>query len=288
MRRAKQNASWRAWLELLRLPNLFTVPGDVLAGWCLAGAGGGWGALLPTVLGSLCLYAAGLLFNDLFDARIDARERPSRPIPSGRVTRGAVVGAAAALSAAGVLLAPLRPALWLLGAIVFYDALAKRVPGLGVLTMGCCRGLNLLLGAACAWPAGTAVVGPLVGAAIAFFVLYTLLLSVVARNEASPDGEPSAWLRWSPALLILALAPFFWLFGVGPLWGPPAAAALLAPVLLIRGDVPALVAGLIRHLIPLQLLWCLAALPPGGGWVVGGLLACWGAALAASRRFAGS
>ncbi len=28
----------RAWLQLVRLPNLFTVPGDPLAGACLAGA----------------------------------------------------------------------------------------------------------------------------------------------------------------------------------------------------------------------------------------------------------
>ena len=34
-----------------------------------------------------CLYAAGMVLNDAFDAELDARERPERPIPSGRISR---------------------------------------------------------------------------------------------------------------------------------------------------------------------------------------------------------
>src|SRR5262245_63491269 len=40
--------------------------------------------------GSL-FYSGGMALNDAFDAEIDARERPERPIPSGRVSRGTVL-----------------------------------------------------------------------------------------------------------------------------------------------------------------------------------------------------
>src|SRR5512143_1178807 len=79
--------SLRGWLELVRPPNLFTVPGDVLAGAALAGiAMRTMLTLASAVLISLLLYAAGLILNDYMDRRTDARERPERPIPSGRVS----------------------------------------------------------------------------------------------------------------------------------------------------------------------------------------------------------
>jgi len=58
-----------AWLRLFRLPNLLTVPGDVLAGFLLTSTitAGAWGKLLLAIPSSLMLYAAGLLLNDLFD-----------------------------------------------------------------------------------------------------------------------------------------------------------------------------------------------------------------------------
>ena len=43
----RRDVSWfHGWAKLFRLPNLFTVPGDQLAGYCLAGGlvGGGSGA----------------------------------------------------------------------------------------------------------------------------------------------------------------------------------------------------------------------------------------------------
>src|SRR5882724_1410928 len=73
---------WRTWLQLLRAPNLFTVPGDPLAGFLLA-TGGHLDHRLPMVIvASLCFYSHGLLLNDLADIREDRRERPTRPLPS--------------------------------------------------------------------------------------------------------------------------------------------------------------------------------------------------------------
>ena len=283
-RRAPSKA--RVWLELLRLPNLFTVPGDVLVGWALVGQRG---CPVPALCASLCLYAAGLLLNDWRDAPIDARERPSRPIPSGRVRRRAVGLAGLALLALGVLFAwggwPTAAAL--AAAILLYDLGAKDVPGLGVAVMGLCRALNVLLGAACAWPSAAPLppLSPTLLCAAAFFWAYILLVSVVARDEASPEASPALPLRWSPLLLTLALTAVFWLLGRPSAW-PLAAAALLGPILLRRGDVPALVGALIRFLIPLQLLWL--TLAPVPLWLLALLFLCWPAAALAGRRVAGS
>lgn len=278
----------KAVLELLRLPNLFTVPGDVLVGWCLAGQRGSFP--VAGIFASLCLYVAGLFFNDAFDATTDARERPNRPIPSGRVRRGDVLRWAAWLSLAGVLLAwqGALVAIVLLALILAYDGGLKRVPWIGVMTMGACRGVNVLLGAAVSWPLGEL---PWQGApliAALFFMAYIVLVSVVARNEACPGARVGRGLRMLPFLMTLLLLPFFRWFGYVPLWTVVPVALLLIPTLTARCGIPELVAGLIRHLIPLQLLWCLVALPREAFLVPTLLIFCAVAARVAARRFAGS
>src|SRR2546426_274363 len=84
--------------ELVRLPNIFTAPPDVAMGLAVSGA-----ALTSSaatlLLASACAYAGGMALNDACDATLDARERPERPIPSGRITR------AGAFTVAGILLA---------------------------------------------------------------------------------------------------------------------------------------------------------------------------------------
>src|SRR6266567_8976267 len=84
------SAKWRAWLQLLRAPNLFTVPGDPLAGFLLATAGRPDIRLVFAITASLCFYCHGLLLNDLADLAEDRRDRPNRPLPSGAASPGAV------------------------------------------------------------------------------------------------------------------------------------------------------------------------------------------------------
>ncbi len=117
-------------LELVRLPNVFTAPSDVAMGMAVSGVAltSSHAALL---LASACAYAGGMALNDACDAPLDARERPERPIPSGRISRASAFGVAAVLLGLSVGLAAtsgLRPfvaSLLLVGAIVFYDAVAK-------------------------------------------------------------------------------------------------------------------------------------------------------------------
>jgi 4-hydroxybenzoate polyprenyltransferase len=149
----------RAYLELVRLPNLFTAMADVLAGYLTvtaASAGPGHlnfdgDSLAWLLVTTVCLYGGGVALNDYFDESVDRVERPERPLPSGRISRQAARRFAlalfilAGLSAASV--GPLSLALTLATALsaVVYDAIGKRT-SFGPLNMGLCRFLNLLLG----------------------------------------------------------------------------------------------------------------------------------------------
>ncbi|MFF8034541.1 SCO3242 family prenyltransferase [Streptomyces sp. NPDC016626] len=171
-----------AWAELLRLPALFTVPGDALAGAAAAGARPGPRTVLA-IGSSLCLYEAGMALNDWADREEDAAERPHRPIPSGRVRPCAALTAACALTGAGLALAAGagRPALAVatpLAATVWaYDLGLKHTPA-GPVAMAAARGLDLLLGAA-ATAGGTRAAAP----SAALLGTHTLAVTAVSRQE---------------------------------------------------------------------------------------------------------
>ncbi len=149
----------RDWLQLVRLPNLFTAAADGAAGFLFTHAALTASDGLPMALligTSVLLYAGGVVLNDVFDYALDCRERPERPLPSGRISRMAAarlgwgllvagIGLAAAASAVGGDLRPVLIAAVLALVIVAYDGLLKKTP-LGPVAMGSCRGLNLLLG----------------------------------------------------------------------------------------------------------------------------------------------
>lgn len=140
-----------SYVQLVRPPNLVTAGADVLAGFAVAGLARP--AALPWLLvATTCLYGGGVVLNDVFDAELDARERPERPIPSGSVSTraaGALGGALLAVGVgAGLLASPLSGvvAAAIAGCAVAYDGWGKRRPVVGAVNMGACRGLNLLLG----------------------------------------------------------------------------------------------------------------------------------------------
>src|SRR5579872_3056968 len=143
----------RAYLQLMRFPAVCTALADIFLGFLLT-----HDTLAPVeefvllALASTGLYLSGMVLNDLFDRHIDARERPGRPIPSGRVSLPAAAAlgcglmAVGPLSAAFVGLSSLAIALVLVGLIVAYDRFLKHLP-VGPVAMGACRFFNVLLGA---------------------------------------------------------------------------------------------------------------------------------------------
>ncbi|MFH0180913.1 SCO3242 family prenyltransferase [Streptomyces cacaoi] len=188
----RNRARARAWAELLRLPALFTVPGDALAGAAALTARPDHRTLLA-IGSSLCLYEAGMVLNDWADRAEDAVERPHRPLPSGRVSPTAAFTAACAFTAAGLALATRagRPALTVaapLAATVWsYDLALKHTPA-GPFAMAAARGLDLLLGAA----ATAGRTRPALPSA-ALLATHTLAVTTLSRQETR-DGTPTAAL----------------------------------------------------------------------------------------------
>jgi 4-hydroxybenzoate polyprenyltransferase len=155
-----RRARLRDWAELLRVSALFTVPGDALAGAAAAGVRPNRGTAYA-VGASLCLYEAGMALNDWADRDEDAVDRPHRPIPSGRVSPTAALGAAGLLTAAGLAFAARagRPALAVATALTAtvwaYDLRLKHTPAAPA-AMAAARALDLLLGATATMSASTA------------------------------------------------------------------------------------------------------------------------------------
>lgn len=156
------NRVW-AYLQLMRPANIVTAWADVLAGFAASGSvvlfTEGIGQATPDVVSlawllvsTTGLYGGGVVFNDVFDAELDAKERPERPIPSGRASRSGATLLGSLLLIVGLVAASqvswlsATLALGIAFSALLYDAFAKHHPQLGPLNMGVCRGGNLLLG----------------------------------------------------------------------------------------------------------------------------------------------
>ncbi|HYD65141.1 UbiA family prenyltransferase [Azospirillum sp.] len=249
----------RAALVLGRVSNLPTVLSNALAGIALTGIGLAGAAWPPAVLigaaaALALLYVGGMYLNDAFDAEVDARERPARPIPRGDAARGAVFAAGFALVGAGVALAAVPGPAALLcgallaGAILLYDAVHKHTAAAPAI-MGLCRLLAYLTAAAMAGgdALGTAL---LLGGGGLF--CHVVGLTYAAKQEAY-DRLDNAWPL---AVLAVPLAGALWAAmaaaGAAPLalvlWAALAATTAWAVRRLFRrapGDVPRAVAALI-------------------------------------------
>ena len=203
-----------AYLQLIRLPTVFTAMADIVLGYVLTHhfilGPNGWdnpAKFFGLLVSSCCLYLAGMVFNDVFDRKQDAAERPSRPIPSGRVSLtsavilGTVLMIVGVAAAATVTRVSLQVAGLLVIAILAYDGALKRTP-LAPIAMGLCRALNVMLGASDHKFWKPFFLGPPQTYAAAFLGLYIVGVTLFARTEAKTS---SRWLL-GLALLILDAA----------------------------------------------------------------------------------
>ena len=202
------------YAQLLRLPNVFTAFADILMGTLAAGTlmHRPLAAML-LLLASACLYCSGMVWNDYFDFEIDRKERPFRPLPSGRVARSTARGLGVGLMILGLGIAGLagwgaegwdgRPvvlATALVAAILFYDVWLKHTP-IGPVTMGTCRFLNVLLATSLA---DASVLPSYQKVHLALVVgIYIIGVTWFARGEAGQSL--SANLRGVAAVMLAAL-----------------------------------------------------------------------------------
>ena len=185
----------------MRPANIVTAVSDVLAGTAIAllfvpeGAALEWPALLVLMVATIGLYGGGVVFNDVFDAALDAVERPERPIPSGKVSIGratklAIVLFIVGIAAAGVLGTwPAVLAVSIALMCLVYDKWAKHHPLAGPLAMGLCRGLNLALGISYSLEALGQVWF------LAFVpVIYIAAVTTISRGEVHGGQRPPLFL----------------------------------------------------------------------------------------------
>ncbi|MEX0773618.1 MAG: UbiA family prenyltransferase [Balneolales bacterium] len=137
--------SWKkklhAHLQLARISNSPTVFSNVLAGAVLSGVmyngvleGNEATSLLFLMLAMGVLYTAGMYLNDVFDYKIDLKERPKRPLPSGLVDKNTAIALVIIFFFIGLLLlafvnsGAFISGLLLIGIIIFYDYWHKTNP----------------------------------------------------------------------------------------------------------------------------------------------------------------
>lgn len=233
---AKPRTGVSAWLQLVRVPNLFTVPGDPLAGFFLASSGititaGVFHHAIVAMAASFMLYCAGLIHNDLCDYREDLRERPTRPLPSGQIKRWQAVIAFLLFLHGGIVLSyslgklTFGIASALILAIVLYNHGLKRLPAVGPVLMGICRGLSLVLGASSLGM--EAMRTPLVIAPAVLTAAYIACVTFIATGETT--GGRMDWRRNLPATLLA----FFYTLIIACSWSPTAKSLFSWPLVLV-------------------------------------------------------
>lgn len=194
-----------AYLQLVRPANVVTAWADILAGFAASGVAlltDGQGLLAAPLtwllLATTGLYGGGIVFNDVFDAELDAQERPERPIPSGRASLQGATVLGGLLLIAGILAAwqvsqgSAGIATMVALAALLYNAIAKHHRFWGPLNMGLCRGGNLLL--------GVSAVPAMVGER---WYLAAIPLLYIAAITAISQGEVQGGKKTTGAIALL-------------------------------------------------------------------------------------
>lgn len=224
--------------QLARPANLPTAAADILAGIAIGLFFKNIDAIsflednivkiLSLTFSSVFLYAGGVVFNDVFDAELDAIERPERAIPSGLIPLRQAIYFGVFLMGVGIALAFNCNTLVggisivLTIAILLYDSYSKQFGFLGPLNMGVCRGLNLLM--------GMSILGGLTNWWITIVpIIYIFAITLISRGEV--HGNNKKHIVWAGVLYaiviasitfitvqytdnILVLAPFLIAFGI--------------------------------------------------------------------------
>jgi UbiA prenyltransferase family len=149
------SSNFKNYLLLIRLPNLFTLPSNIILGYILVST---FTLAITTVIQifmlvtiSILLYCVGLVLNDLFDYEIDKKERPNRPLASGKISRKVAIVIVTILASISLILSLMVSlttfgiSLLILAIIFAYDKYLKNTQA-GPFTIAAARVTNIILG----------------------------------------------------------------------------------------------------------------------------------------------
>src|SRR5215471_10910266 len=205
----------RQYLLLIRLPNVFTTPSNILTGY--------FAVVLPShtnisnlsifVLLSAFLFISRIIFNDYFYIEIDRKERPLITLVTGIIaSKKAFTIALSAMVAANILaftvdIISLIVAVILSATIIGYDYRLKQTMA-GPVTMGSARFLNIFLGVSPAFGGlffshDNFLVLRLILVSM-LMLLYVLSISILSRREISITTH-SRRIIAGPFIIIFAI-----------------------------------------------------------------------------------
>lgn len=192
-----------AYFTLARPANIITAWSNILLGFAISGAVVAFPSIISLrlqidqpfnlfflLLSTTGLYGGGVVLNDFFDAKIDAIERPERPIPSRKISTINALYFGLILYVLGVASAFLVNyisgliAVFIVLLTLVYNAIAKNNVFFGPFTMGTCRAANLALGI-------SAVPMALLSNFYWIFVplIYIFAITIISRGEVYGDNK---------------------------------------------------------------------------------------------------
>ena len=205
----------RAFAELTRPANVVTALSDIMAGLAIVGFIFGqldyqFYPALFLGISSMCLYAGGVVFNDVFDHELDRTERPERALPSGRIKRSEAIFGGILLLALGIFLAFWQSrlsgivAIFITSLALFYDWKGKQMRIFGPINMGLCRAFNLLLGMS-VYELGVLEHFPVIGIPL----IYIAAITLVSRGEVHGGKTITLYFAGFLFLIVHASQLFF-------------------------------------------------------------------------------
>jgi geranylgeranylglycerol-phosphate geranylgeranyltransferase len=159
---------WKALVSMLRPMNGLMAAAAVWLGHALATHS--TALTTPVLAGSAAAFlilSAGMVANDYYDRAIDAKNKPHRPIPSGKVPAARALLIATALAVAGLALAATTTTQALIIAtlasvlLFAYAAILAKQKAVGNVIVAVCTALPFLFGEAIAGSVGSPLVAVL-------------------------------------------------------------------------------------------------------------------------------
>src|SRR6476619_967968 len=205
----------RDYLALVRFPNLFTIPSNIMVGFSqlVLFPEARMENLLLLTITSILLYMVGIIINDYRDLELDRKERPDRPLSSGRISRQSALAIAFIATILAIILATfvgissVLLSVILLITIVAYDCWLKNNI-LGYFTIALARVFNVVLGCS---PGITILISnqndlARISVILVSTFLYVTAISYMSRIEVEPSPSPKK-TNFQISVVLLSLVP---------------------------------------------------------------------------------